>query len=460
MKKLLLASLFLLVAFVGKSQFLTQSAEGKGALILPLNGVAVGFDIGKTEIAVGANNYNKALDQNNSRSFRNLFFGANLSAKNSSGIGNLFKSGDIVPEGNFLGFLGFNMNNNQSIINAWNKSDVSKLANMEQKQRKEFVDRYMADVAAYVDAASDEIDDEGFRTSVIPGFINAIKNSSNGLALSQAIKTILKNEDARLKDFVSTFRMLLEPRQKSYAESLSKIDATKAIDSAFNVFVHQQKVKRLTPFLFGGIEARNFSWYTGLNRTALPKSFIDTLYRGGQFGLGVNAQLGSFWLGITYSYIDGDNFSNLTSKEYTLRTTDTAGNQSLISEKKITGYSNKYSKVESNLLNIDFVKEFKLGDTSRLIANAYYRGVVASRDTAYLKNISNFGIGIYFLGNKSKFLGGFYVELPDIDNTVEKAKPENERSIRPPFKKLTFGVTTKFALSSIIGFVNRARKPD
>ncbi|MBK9719495.1 MAG: hypothetical protein IPO85_18660 [Saprospiraceae bacterium] len=158
--------------------------------------------------------------------------------------------------------------------------------------------------------------------------------------------------------------------------------------------------------------------------------------------------------------MDGDNFSNLSSKEYTLRTTDTSRNQSLISEKKITAYSGKYSKVESNQLNLDLLKEFKLGDTSRLITNLYYRGSLFSRDTVYLRNISNIGLGIYFLGKKSKFLGGLYVELPDINNNIEKSMPESERNIRPPLKKLTFGIVTKFSISSILGFVNRPRRPD
>lgn len=106
------------------------------------------------------------------------------------------------------------------------------------------------------------------------------------------------------------------------------------------------------------------------------------------------------------------------------------------------------------------MKEFKLADTSRLITNLYFRGNLASRDTAYLKNISSFGVGFYFLGKKSKFLGGLYVELPDIKNNIEKAKPESERNIRKPFKKLTFGITTRFSLGSIFGWTNRPRKPD
>ena len=253
---------------------------------------------------------------------------------------------------------------------------------------------------------------------------------------------------------------MYEIRKRKLLDNLSKIDDNEAVNDASKEFMKNHFVKRFTAFIFGGIEARNFSWYRGLNPSSLPKSFIDTLYRGEQFGIGLNGQIGNWWLGITYAYVDGDNFSDLSGMEYTLRTTDTSRNQTLISEKKITGYSGNYAKVWNNQLNIDLLKEFKLGDTSRLITNLYYRGALFSRDTSYLKNISSMGFGMYFLGKKSKFLGGLYVELPDINNNIEKSKPESERSIRLPYKKLTFGVVTKFSLSSILGFKDRPGTSD
>jgi hypothetical protein len=197
--------------------------------------------------------------------------------------------------------------------------------------------------------------------------------------------------------------------------------------------------------------------FNGVNISNLGASFTDTLYKGGNIGVGFNLQAGSFWLGVTYNYVNGDNFINLSGKEYTLKTTDTSANQTLIREKKQTAYSGKYSKVETNELNIDLVKEFRMNDSSRIITNFYTRSSLYSRDTSFLKNYTNIGVGFYFLGKKSKFLGGLYVELPDINNNIEKAKSDIERNIRPPLRKLTFGIVTKISLSSILGFANRGR---
>ena len=114
-----------------------------------------------------------------------------------------------------------------------------------------------------------------------------------------------------------------------------------------------------------------------------------------------------------------------------------------------------------NELNVDLIIDFKLkGDTSRILVNPYLRASLFSRDTAYIKNYTNLGLGLYFLGRKRKFIGGLYVELPDINNNAEKAKPEDEIHIQPPFKKLSFGIVTKFNISSFFNFTNRAAKPD
>lgn len=454
--------LILFLIFIGslgaRAQVVTQSADGKGSVILPLNGVSLGFDIGKTEISVGANNYSRALIKKNKKAFRNWFFGGNLSVKNSSGIGNLFQNGNIVPSSNFLGFAGFNINNNEILLKKW--ENYQEQINEQEKLLKILVEELRLGIIKDIDAAAEVINDQILRDSIKSSIKEEIFKSVDGYALNITINNILSNSNNRPANFISAFKVLFEPRFESYLESRDKIYESKELKALFSKFMNENSVKRLTPFLFGGIDARNFSLYTGLDTSSLSKSLVDTLYQGGQIGIGLNAQVGRWWIGLTYAYVHGDNFSNLTSKEYTLRTINTSQNQTLTSENKTTGYSGKYSMVKRNQLNIDLIKEFSLGDTSRLFTNLYYRGSLFSRDTEYLQNISNLGLGVYFLGKKSKFLGGLYVELPDINNNIEKSKPESERNINPAFKKLTFGVVTKFALSSVLGFQDRPRTPD
>lgn len=131
---MILLIMLCLASSITFAQYVTQSASGKGSVILPLQGAALNIDIGKTEIAVGANNYSRAL-QANKPALRNWFFGANLSVKNSSGIGNLAKSGDLVPNADLLGFLGFNYNNNAGILKNYKAMKAKGAGAMEQVKR-------------------------------------------------------------------------------------------------------------------------------------------------------------------------------------------------------------------------------------------------------------------------------------------------------------------------------------
>ncbi|HMI79318.1 MAG TPA: hypothetical protein VK484_11025 [Ferruginibacter sp.] len=459
MKKILIMLLAVIYSANTQAQFLTQSAEGKSSIPLPLNGIGVGIDIGKTEVAFGLNNYARVL--NDSSKF---LIGLNLSAKNSDGLANLFSGGDIVPQGDFLGFVGFSCSNNNRILTKYKKDTfyTKYQANIKAKQilfdtLKEKVIRDLDSAAAFVK------NDVCIKNRVVPDLTKKIRSVKEIADLDSYINNykIVGLECDSLVRFKAKLIELYTIVRKEYATAYNAIVAVdEASISDFKKFIKRQVPLRITGFLQGGFSARSFTRFISLSMPDLSNSFQDTLFKGGLFGVGVNLQIRNFWVGVTYSFVAGDNFAALKSKEYTLRTADTSGNQVLVREKKITAYSGKYAKVNSNELNIDLVGDFKLSDTSRLLASFYLRSSLASRDTAYLKNYTNIGAGLYFIGKKGKFLGGLYVELPDVNNNFEKAKPANEINIRSPYKKLTFGIVTKFNISSIFAWANRPTKPD
>lgn len=461
MRKYLIPLAVALLCSTGlRAQYLTQSADGQGAVLLPINGLGVSFDIGKSELAVGINNYKRALDSSNRKFSNNYLVGLNLAVKNSDGLGNLFTTGEIIPGGNFLGFLGYSIHNYGKILEGFKNSDLSKIARYEQEKIEAMKAPFIKKLKAHIEVALLEIEEDSVRNNVSNDFATALQKAADTRGMVRALLQYPRKDEIKLKDCMATLKKLVNAELISYREELDRASYTRQLDTAFRNYACAHQVFRLTPFLFGGIQARNFSLFTGTNFSNFSNSFKDTLYRGGTFGFGFNLQYGGWWLGATYSYLDGDNFVNLSSKQYTIRTADTSGNQSMIAEKSKTAYSGKYAKVETNQLNIDLLREFIFNDSSRLLANAYYRGSLCSRDTAFIKNYSNIGIGLYFMGKKAKFLGGLYIELPDINNNLEKAKPEATRSIRPPLKKLTFGVVTKFSINSILGMDNRPRTPD
>ena len=455
-----MASILVLTA-TSHAQFLTQSADGKSSIPLPLNGLGLGVDIGKTDVTVGLNNYGKVLRSTDKKFKNNFLMGFNLSARNSDGLGNLFSSGDIVPEGNFLGFLGYSFSNNAAILRAFGASGVDEAIAKEKKEDARILRNYKRKLCNAIETLALDIDDMDLSLQVKHKLTEEVIKARNSDAIDKVLGDFGK-EEKKLEDFKKDLGEQKEKFKRDYVKEFNEIRERFALihQQAFPKFLKSIVPVRATFFLQGGINARSFKRYLGLNTSNLSNSFQDTLFRGGNIGLGMNFQVANYWLGATYSYLDGDNFDNLQSKDYTLRTTDSVGNRTLVGEKKITAYAGKYSKVQTNQLNVDVVGEYALSDTSRLLVNLYLRASLFSRDTSFLTNYTNIGAGLYFIDKKSKFLGGLYIELPDVNNNFEKAKPADEINIKSPFRKLTFGIVTKFSISSILGWTDRPRDKD
>ncbi|MDE3250367.1 MAG: hypothetical protein KGO82_17020 [Bacteroidota bacterium] len=440
-------------SLTGRSQFLTQQADGKGTIPLPLNGLGLSVDPGKTDVSLGVNNYAAVINKD-----KHFLMGANLSVKSSSGLGSLFKSGDIVPDGNLLAFAGYHHSNEGKLLRDFSKSDYQQLKDAYYQELRERSLALRQSVKSGGRMAGLLIEDKELRSKTL----QQLEINLDTLDANKVIPYLksYKAEGAP-KAFLDAFTVSFTKDIDVYKEQVKQVKELylKNLQEKYDAFREKRVPIHFAVFAMGGINARSFTRYLGTNATALAKSFQDTLFRGGNFGIGMNLQVRNFWLGLTYTYVAGDNFSDLSSKAYTLRTTDTNSNQTLISEKAITAYGGKYAKVENNLLNIDLAGEFRLGDTSRLLIDLYCRANLFSRDTSYLRNTTNLGAGFYFIG-RTKFIGGLYVELPDINNNIQKTKPLSEQSLRSPLQRLSFGIVTKFNLSSLFNWSGPAPKVD
>ncbi|MRG48733.1 hypothetical protein GFS24_26715 [Chitinophaga sp. SYP-B3965] len=453
MKKIFTILLALLVTGVSYGQYLTQDAAGKSSIPLPLKGLGIGIDIGKTEATFGLNNYERVFKED-----KPWVLGINLSTKNVEGLSNLFTAGKFIPDAKMQGFIGFSVSNNKKLNNAFRNSEFFAASKYENNLQRELFEDLKAKTLRAAASYLIQIKDPTAAHKVM----NDLKKQVALQQQPEDLNLLVENyslPDVNLTPFLTPFKQKYASLQEEYLVAFNAAleDTEGLLDNTWEEFLkNAPNPTRYTFFLIGGINGRSFPYYKGLNTTELEDSFEDVLFKGGNLGLGVNVQVRNFWLGATYSYLSGDNFSSLSSREFNLKTVASSGSGSLTGEKKFTAYTGKYAKVETNELNIDLVGDFRITDSSRVIASLYSRSSLASRDTAYLKNYTNIGVGLYFTGLKGKFLGGLYLELPDVSNNAEKAKPLAERSIQSPFKRLTFGIVTKFNLSSIFDFSNKA----
>ncbi|WP_299121980.1 hypothetical protein [uncultured Tenacibaculum sp.] len=437
-KELLILAFFAFPLTSLFSQGITKSADGESTILF--RGSSITADLGETELNLSFNNLQKSLGKENL-----LVYGGSLKGQNKSGLAGLFNKGDFVPSSNLNGFIGWSTSN--GIPNAYQKSYTEKLAIYEkffEKSDKELHEAFNN----IINLETKELNDKGklkqelydiFDNITFGQFINKLENLDKD------------NEDE--KRVINKIIFKCKILYKNWKHEISNYEAEiKRIEENIN----NTSYKQFSIFLFGGINSLSFKRYLGTNLDALNKSFQSTFFRGGEIGLGANFQYKNWMFGTSYAYSKTNNFNLLTKKEYTIKTisNQSTGNSTLTEEKKITAYSGTYGEVEVNEFNIDVIYRAPLDkkEEKHILINPYLKSQLLSRNEQILPNVLDIGCGFYFYDNTGKFLAGFYVELPDVENNYEKVKPVENQNLRDPIKRLSLGIVTKMSLSSVLNF--------
>ena len=451
MKKLIPVIVGLLMAGPVQSQWLSQSAEGKGTVLS--KGSLVSFDIAKTDVSFSLNNLNQPVWADAYTKPHRFLYGGAISAKNEEGLGNLFSKGDFVPSSKLTGFLGLKLIDNRPSLRSPIERINEQLQPLNNRQIADFqirteslIEAEIADRDNLSDAIRQKIQSDWtteLKTSVASRYIKYLKGYqksnpfvSQNLDVTNIISDVIEGIKAISKEHSAEqdkIRAELIKHYQGYAESNQ---------TQFSIFT------------FGGIEGSSFKRVDTIHTTNLPKSFIKEEFRGGNWGVGMNYQINRFKLGLTYSYRRTNNFALLDKTEYTLTNTYTSGGTEMKNTKQVTAYSGKFGSVEVNELNFDILYTLGLGKNSDTYAmlNGYLRSNMFSRDEELLPESFSIGVASYFFTRKSKFLGGIYVELPDVDDSYEKSKPKDDQVIRPAIRRLTFGIVGKFSINSLISW--------
>ncbi|CCH54592.1 hypothetical protein BN8_03776 [Fibrisoma limi BUZ 3] len=453
-----LLSFLLIIGFTDNvfSQWLTQSAEGQGSFLF--KGSNIGIDLGKSEFSFTMNNLHKPVQLSSSKDNSFAFYGIGLKAKSEEGLGNLFSTGDLVPSAKLNGYFGWQLSNS---YNAVRKASDAELSGQLQALTIDQIKRRFIPLMEI--AIDEEINFSPLTNTVVKAklstdWVTQLRTSqpktfhaylSSYLAAQGAaipapdqilVSNIITNLLSRLKSIVQTFDLELKVLKDELVKSFEQ-----------NI---RNTYWRVSLFTFGGIDALSFRRVDQINTGNLSKSFIKEEFRGGNLGVGLNWQVDWFKLGLTYAYKKTNNFNLLDKTEYKLTTTtpSTSISQILTQERAITGYSGTYGEVEINELNADLLLNISLGKESETytLINPYFRSNLLSRNKLLLPDSYSFGFGTYFFSKQSKFLGGLYVELPDVENAYEKLKPIEDQNIRTAIRRFNFGIVAKFSLNSII----------
>ena len=428
--------LLLTVFFISTGSFaqgLTQDAEGESTLLF--RGSNISIDIAKTNLTLGFNNVDKVIGETSHH-----ILGADISGKNEEGISNLFSKGKLVPTAKGSLYAGWSRSNGVLPNIESSRLEVTK---KKIKADTDFDESFYQNMPSFIKFhTNDNI--KSFRDDLLKSLID--KESISNFKKKLEKKENDSDELQKAKDNISKELKKIEDKRDEKMELLNKEW------DKFQEMSENTKYWQVMVFGFGAITASEFKRFTAFDDTDFNKSFSNEYFRGGSAGIGLNAQWGNILLGLAYNYSATNNFNLLTKKEYTIKNAQTNGNQSITEEKKITAYSGTYGEVEINEFNADVVVNFSLDNQSsnHVLVNPYFRGKFFSREKTLLPNTMNIGCGFYFFKNNGKFMGGFYTELPDINNQLEKAKPIAEQNLRDPLKRLSFGIIGKFSINSIL----------
>jgi len=414
------------------AQGVTKNAEGESTILL--GGSSIGLDVGKTQLSFGINNLQQSIGE------KPTFIGGGfVTGANKEGISNLFSKGDFVPDASINAFAGISFSNGTNDkLEKIEKERAIELA----KWDNNFLEIYRLLMSIELKKLPDGLNEEREKLLIILLTVTEISTFSKavGEIKSEDLETkkTLKEIDVIHKSLVETYESKRKIIENKYEKATEEAEPKGYIQCLF--------------FSYGGFNGSEFKRFVGYNSVDLNESFVDQSFRGGRVGLGTNIKIYNFSLGFNYGYIKTNNFTILTKKDYSLKSSITENGQTLSEEKKITAYSGEYGTVEFNELNADIIYSLKLDPEAKnhVLINPYIRSQLMSRKSSILPNSTNLGCGFYFFKNDGLFLGGFYTELQDVNNNYERAKPEADQNLREPIERLTFGIVAKFSFNSIL----------
>lgn len=418
------------------SQVLNQDAKGNSSILF--NGSTLGVDIQDASISCALNNFR---NQHIADSSNKLMYGFNLKAKNNDGVAELFTQGSFNPESKIIGIIGRSWySDNDLYFQKTNKTLRSKINELEN-----LTQNFVKNINGIIDTIKVVKDSNETELKELK---EELKNLIESVALED-----LSNKMLSVATKYKTYKKIIESvsltTKLKYLQYLgTKQDLENEVKSLESEFVSLRKYgyKRVTYYITGGINSSIFKLQNTIDTSNFSNSFKNQEYYGYDFKLGMNCQFGGEWiLGTSIGIQKNNTQDNLTKKEYTLRTVTSNSSQQLISEKKITAFAGDYKTFQQAKIEADVVRFIKAGKD--IVALDLYLRQFFPINNTISTDITNIGISTYFFKNTGNFIGGIYIEFPDVFNNIDRGKGSNE--LKPFERRISFGLVAKISLNSL-----------
>lgn len=415
---------------------------GKGESTVLFQNSSLGFDLKESELSFKTNNYTSSLF-----SQKGLILGGMLKAKNKSGTGDLLKSSEITPSSKIQGTIGGFWSNSKSAKNDLKEYNTEKLSNEYSKLEEDLDSIIKANIEIITKRPEWENYSEGEITK-----LNDIVENTLKVKLNRYNR--LKKTYYQIKDntkYPDTTRLIV-------TEIYNYLDSNKTIKRLNEIQAEIRKQNddyykeldpyfKITGYLQFGLNSEKFKLFNGWDTTNISKSFNDKEFRGGNINVGLNLRIkGRFLIGGRYSYVEGNNVHLLSKTKYKYSRLVSSNNISYNTSSEFSAYSGSYKRIYYNKYDFDFVT-FIERDSITYLTDFYVR-VNTTNNKEIIPNTTDLGISVSIFKKTGKFLGGLYVELPDLDQNIERMKEEPD--YEDWYNRIQFGIYAKYSFSSLL----------
>lgn len=370
------------------AQTLNQDSGGNSSVLY--HGGSIGFDIAKTNITFSYTNLGLSPEADISAKVKSVW-GLNAHGRNQEGLAGIFRQGDLQPEAGFGGFLGIKYRFDGK------PGDLTELQN-----RLALLREARASVRKQMEALAEKDDPESI------GQLEKLRMCH--MDLNRQMQEI---NDAREK-------------------------------------INEQRVRKLgLVYLRGGMNASAFRLAVeNQDPASFTKAFRYQDFNGGYLGTGINYESGRWLFGLAIDYEFTNNLELLASQSFSLTTTEVIANRTLESKREFTAWTGNYATYSRAGYSLDIIRFSLINEQEEnyIALNLYLRHKFAGSGDI-MPSVTDIGTGAWFFNMSNKFLGGIYLEVPDLFRSVDGFRTEPDSRILQ--NRLSFGLVGRFNFASV-----------
>lgn len=440
------------ILLIGNQVTFSQVSEsGDNQSSILIDNTNIGFNLGKSQLSFSSSNYTRRAV--NSSGF---LYGFNASGKQNDGLTNVFNSGYLSPTSKADILFGYHISNRKKLQETFyysmnNLGAFQDKIQLEQANIVKKLDQQLwTDINNLVEAKASELKCSDDHVKVLKAKISEIQKSPTKKYLKiydwSKQRPIFPENEALIRETVQealeknvdfmTFIKNAELQKNEW--NTVKNDTAKA---------YKWKYFEGAFYFTGGIGAEKFYYFKGWDSTNITNSFEKINHRGGEFGIGVNFGWASTLLfGARYLYQEANNSSVLNSNNFEYTLTQTSGGNTYTTKESFTALSGAYGNVYLNRIDLDLSTYVYVKDSLTLLINGYADLIFSNNDSLYTST-KTIGVSTTAFKTNGKLLGGFYVEIPDLEQNIERRKPDP--NLRPWYNRITFGLYAKYSLQNL-----------